>query len=98
MYPGSLYETQTLPSESCATRIFIGRSMAILGVATIQGVPAFELPKIKSLVGAHLKTRPFGLSAVIDRSKEFDILCGECFFNPLHHLVYRVVARYRDDT
>jgi len=48
---GSLYETHALPSGSSATRIFIGRSIAILGVATIQGVPTFGLPKIKSLVG-----------------------------------------------
>jgi len=50
-YVGLLYETQTLPCPSSQTKIFKGRSSATLGAACINGVPAFGLPKISSLVG-----------------------------------------------
>src|SRR3974390_2115172 len=61
------------------------------------GRSSLRVAKDQELGRAHLKTRLFGLTAVIDQSKKLDILCGECFFNPFHRLVYRVVARYRDD-
>src|SRR5215471_17633222 len=50
-YWGLLYETQTFPSLSSRIRIFKGRSIAMLGAASIRGVPALGLPKISSLVG-----------------------------------------------
>jgi hypothetical protein len=61
------------------------------------GFSGFRVAKDQELGRAHLKTRLFGLTAVIDQSKEFDILCGKCFFNAFHRLVYQVVARYRND-
>jgi len=49
-YSGLLYEIQTFPAASSATRIFSGKSIATLGAASISGVPAFGLPKISSFV------------------------------------------------
>ena len=40
-----------LSVASSRTRIFNGRSIAILGEAIIREVPAFGLPKISSLLG-----------------------------------------------
>ena len=44
-------ETHTLLCSFSQTKIFRGRSIATLGAACINGVPAFGLPKISSLVG-----------------------------------------------
>jgi len=46
------------------------------------GRSGLRVAKDQELGRAHLKTRLFGLTAVIDQSKEFDTLCGKCFFNP----------------
>ena len=61
------------------------------------GRSGLRVAKDQELGRAHLKTRLFGLTAVIDHRTEFDTLCGKCFFNPFHRLVYRVVTRYRND-
>jgi hypothetical protein len=55
-YAGLLYETQTLPLASSRTRIFRGRSIALLGVASINGVPPFGLAKISSFVGGNCQS------------------------------------------
>jgi hypothetical protein len=44
-------EIQTLPLVSSRTRILSGRSMAMLGAASIRGVPALGEPKTSSFVG-----------------------------------------------
>jgi len=50
-YSGLLYESHALPSPSSQTRIFKGKSIAMLGEASIRGVPAVGFPKISSFVG-----------------------------------------------
>src|SRR2546426_3275714 len=50
-YSGLLYESQTFPSASSQARAFRGRSIAILGEAIINGVPALGLPKINNCAG-----------------------------------------------
>ena len=72
--------------------------MAMLGAASITGVPAFGLPKISSLVGPHLHAHLFCLSAVVHQREQRHALCGENFLAavlPFHH---RVLARDIDDS
>jgi hypothetical protein len=47
----TIVRTQTIPWTSFQTKIFRGRSIALLVAATISGVSAFGLPKMSSLVG-----------------------------------------------
>ena len=49
--PGSLYVSQTFPLASCQPRILRGKSIPIVWLDCISGVPAFGLPKISSSVG-----------------------------------------------
>src|SRR6202011_4141383 len=48
---GSLYESHVLPDASCQTSAFNGRSIPIVCIDCINGVPPFALPKIRSSVG-----------------------------------------------
>ncbi len=50
-YAGSLKLTQAFPPASSHTRTLSGRSIAMVGAASITGVPALGLPKMRSLVG-----------------------------------------------
>src|SRR6516165_4459212 len=46
--PGSLYDSHVLPDASCQTNAFNGRSIPIVWVACMSGVPPLALPKIRS--------------------------------------------------
>ena len=85
------------PCESSATRIFSGRSMAALGAASISGVPAFGLPKIRSLVGG-IFSPAFSASPLWSISANsvtaFRLQDGLQFVD---RLVHGVMARYLDD-
>ena len=50
-YSGLFHESHTTPSLSSHTRIFSGKSIAMLGAASITGVPPAGFPKISSFVG-----------------------------------------------
>jgi hypothetical protein len=49
--PGSLYVIQTLPLASSQASTCSGRSMPLVCLACMSGVPAFGLPKISTSVG-----------------------------------------------
>src|SRR5262245_210416 len=48
---GSLYDSHVVPAASCHTSAFNGRSMPIVCIACMSGVPPLALPKIRSWVG-----------------------------------------------
>ncbi len=66
--------------------------MAMVGVASMRGVPALGLPKISSLVGAHFHANLLRFSTVIDQCKQGNSFRLQDTFKPFNCFIHRIVA------
>ena len=64
--------------------------MALLGAASITGVPAFGFPKIRSLLGGIFNP---AFAAVIDQGEQCDSFFLKDCFQLRNRLVHRVITR-----
>ena len=89
---------QTLRSRSSQTRIFIGKSIAIVGAAIIRGVPALGLPNTINLVlgmdSPTLSASPlWSITA-----KVLTPLAASSCESRSNRFVYRMTGSNRDDS